>query len=72
MEEANKIDAAIKALKKGAERTTKVAYYENGKKACVERYKNGVKDGRWTEWDDGKKKSEVQYKDGEEVSRKEF
>jgi len=33
----------------------------------VSHYKNGKKDGLWTEWDeDGRKTLEVEYKDGEE------
>jgi len=36
-------------------------------------YKDGEQDGLWTFWDEnGNKTKEIQYKDGEEVSRKEF
>jgi len=39
----------------------------------VSHYKNGKKDGLWTDWDeDSKKRLEIHYKNGEEVSRKEF
>ena len=73
LDEAIKIRDAIKALKKRAERTTKVAYYDNGQKAWEVHYKDGKKDGLETKWDEnGKKKLEAQYKDGKEVSRKEF
>jgi len=65
LEEANKIDAAIKALKKRAERTTKVAYYDNGQKAWEVHYKNGKKDGPWTMWyENGKTELRGHYKDG--------
>ncbi len=34
---------------------------------------NGVRNGLWTEWDEnGNKTKEIQYKDGKEISRKEF
>ena len=39
----------------------------------VSHYKNDKKDGLWTDWDeDSKKRLEIHYKNGEEVSRKEF
>jgi len=66
LEEANKIDAAIKALIKGASpagasaenrkaqkeanRTTQVEYWPNGQKIAEGHFKDGNPDGRWTQW----------------------
>jgi antitoxin component YwqK of YwqJK toxin-antitoxin module len=66
LEEANKINAAIKALKKGASpaggsaanrkaqkeanRPTVVAYWPNGQKNYEYHYKDGEPDGPWTHW----------------------
>jgi hypothetical protein len=50
-----------------------VVYYDNGQKKYESHYKNGKLDGLRTQWDkNGKKVREIQYKDGVEVSRKEF
>jgi len=74
LEEANKIDAAIKALKQGAEqkekaetkRPTKVTYWPNGHKRLEEHWKDGKLEGLVTRWNEnGKKYSEVHYKNGE-------
>jgi len=74
LEEANKIDAAIKALKQGAERKekaetkrpTEVTYWPNGQKRLEEHWKDGKREGLVTRWNEnGKKYSEVHYKNGE-------
>ncbi len=73
LDEANKIDAAIKALKQGAElkekseteRTTKVEYWPNGKKRLEAHYKDDKLDGLATEWyENGQKSGEGHYKNG--------
>ena len=88
LEQANKIDAAITALKKGASlaggsaanrkaqkeanRTTK-KYWPNGQKTMEGYFNNDERDGHWTWWhDDGKKVQKIHYKDGKEVTRKNF
>jgi len=74
LEEANKIDAAIKALKKRAEqkekaetkRPTKVTYWPSGKKYSEVRYRNGEREGLATSWHkNGQKQYEGYYKNGE-------
>lgn len=81
LEEANKIDAAIKALKQGSpaggsaanrkaqketKRPTEVTYWPNGQKRRESHYKNGKPDGLTTHWhENGKKKEEGHYKNGE-------
>jgi len=48
-------------------------YMISGAKEREEHYKDGKLDGLWTYWDkNGKKRAEILYKDGQEVSRKEF
>ena len=78
LEEANKIDAAIKALKKGspaggpaadrkeqADRTTQVEYWPNGQKKLEGHFKDGNPDGLWTMWDEtGRKVNDRHWKDG--------
>jgi len=80
LEEANKIDAAIKALKQGspaggsaanrkaqkdASQTIQVAYWPNGKKKSEALYKNGKPDGLTTHWhENGQKRSEQHFKKG--------
>jgi len=50
-----------------------VKYYDNGQKWVERRFKNGDVDGLSTWWDvNGSKINEIEYKDGEEVSRKKF
>ena len=42
--------------------------YENGQKKIEGNYKDGKKDGKWTEWyENGQIKSERNYKDGVQV-----
>ncbi len=44
-----------------------VWYHENGQKSDERTYKDGKRDGKWTEWDEnGQKESEFNYKDGKE------
>ena len=80
LEEANKIDAAIKALKQGSpaggsaanrkaqeetKRPTEVTYWPNGQKRRESHYKNGKRDGLDTRWHrNGQKKWEKPYKNG--------
>ena len=80
LEEANKIDAAIKALKQGSpaggsaanrkaqketKRPTEVTYWPNGQKRLEEHWKDGKREGLVTRWNEnGKKYSEVHYKSG--------
>jgi len=48
-------------------------WYPNGQKRSERHYEYGNKDGLWTQWDkNGNKTLEIQYKDGKELSRKEF
>lgn len=47
------------------------SYHTNGSLKCVAFYKEGVKVGTWTYWDDGII-SKVEYKNNEVVSIKEF
>jgi hypothetical protein len=43
-------------------------WYNNDKLALTGEYKNGKKNGRWTEYDEsGKKKNEKYFEDGKEV-----
>ena len=81
LEEANKIDAAIKALKQGSpaggsaanrkaqketKRPTEVTYWPNGQKRRESHYKNGKPDGLTISWyENGQKSSEGHYKNGE-------
>ena len=81
LEEANKIDAAIKALKQGSpaggsaanrkaqketKRPTEVTYWPNGQKRREGHYKTGKPDGLWTSWHkNGQKEQEKHYKNGE-------
>ena len=45
-----------------------VKQYENGQKEWEQRYKDGVKDGRWVEWyENGQKSSDKIYSDGKSV-----
>ena len=83
LEEANKIDAAIKALKQGSpaggsaanrkaqketKRPTEVTYWPNGQKRRESHYKNGKRDGLATEWNaNGQKLNEKHYKNGKRV-----
>ena len=47
-----------------------VKRYENGQKDWEQRYKGGVKSGRWIEWyDNGQMYSEGSYKDGLKVGK---
>ena len=44
---------------------TKSTYYENGQIKKEENYKDGKKDGKWTDWfDNGQIQFEINYKDG--------
>ena len=51
-----------------------VKWNVNGQKVAEKTYKDGKRDGKWTEWYwDQKKKEELTYKDGEQISsRKEW
>ena len=76
LEEANKIDAAIKALKQGSpaggskaqketKRSTKVTYWPNGQKKSEIHFKNGTLEGLATWWhENGKKQLDEHWKDG--------
>jgi antitoxin component YwqK of YwqJK toxin-antitoxin module len=82
LEEANKIDAAIKALKQGSpaggsaanrkaqketKRPTKVTYWPNGQKRLEEHWKDDKQDGLETAWyENGQKSSERHYKNGKQ------
>jgi len=78
LEEANKIDAAIKALKQGSpaggskaqeetKRSTKVTYWPNGHKRLEEHWKDDKQDGLATAWyENGKKEFELHYKDSKQ------
>ena len=48
-------------------------YHSTGRKIIDVNYKNGKLDGLWISWyDNGQKKSEQTYKDGEEIFKKEW
>ena len=60
-----------KKSRTGIEKVKYEKYYENGQKLREETYKDGKKDGVWTEWHaDGGKWKEKIYKDGEVISIK--
>ena len=44
-----------------------------GKAEVLQQYKDLEKDGLWTSWyENGQKNSEITWKDGQEISRKEW
>jgi len=57
--------------KKGELHNSWESYYSNGSKKCLAFYKEGVKVGIWTYWNEGII-SKVEYKNNKIVSIKEF
>jgi len=53
------------------EKVKEVEYYEKGQMKSVGTYKDGEKDGLWTEWfENGQKEEEGTYKNGKLISYK--
>ena len=59
-----------KKTRDGIELVKGETYYSSGQKESEGTYKDGEKDGLWTDWDEnGQKRAEDTYKDGELIGR---
>ena len=64
----NGLPKVIKTFKESNDKyelVKSISLYENGQKEKENTYKNGIPNGKWTEWhNNGEKSKEVTYKDG--------